>query len=42
MKLKQLYKLNSEGKLKAFADIIIANIFLIRGLRLIHGKKGYL
>jgi stage V sporulation protein G len=40
MKVKQLYKLNGEGKLKAFADIVIANIFLIRGLRIINGKKG--
>lgn len=38
--VKQLHKLDGNGKLKAFADVAIAELFLIKGLRIIDGKKG--
>ena len=31
---------NANGRLKAFVDISIEGIFLIKGLRIIDGKKG--
>ncbi len=38
--VKRLHKLDGEGKLKAFADVAIEDILLIRGLRIVNGKKG--
>ncbi len=40
IEVKRLHKLDSEGKLKAFADIAIAGLILIKGLRIIDGKNG--
>lgn len=40
IEVKQLYKLNGESKLKAFADVAVAELFLIKGLRIVEGKKG--
>lgn len=36
----KLHKLDGEGKLRAFADVAIAELFLIKGLRIVDGKKG--
>jgi len=38
--VKRLHKLDGNGKLKAFADVAVADIFLIKGLRIVDGKKG--
>ena len=38
--VKRLHKLDGEGKLKAFADIAIEGILLIKGLRIVDGKNG--
>lgn len=38
--VKRLHKLENEGKLKAFADIAIAGLILIKGLRIVDGKNG--
>ncbi|MBN3038005.1 MAG: SpoVG family protein [Candidatus Omnitrophica bacterium] len=40
IEVKRLHKLDSEGKVKAFADIAIAGLVLIKGLRIIDGKNG--
>ena len=40
IEVKQLRKLDGDGKLKAFADIAIADLFLIKGLRIVDGKQG--
>ena len=40
MEVKQLHKLNGEGKLRAFADVAISELLLIRGLRVVEGKNG--
>ena len=40
IEVKRLHKLNSDGKLRAFADVAFAGLFLIKGLRIVDGKKG--
>ncbi len=40
IEVKQLHKLNGEGKVKAFADVAIAGFLLVKGLRIVDGKKG--
>lgn len=40
IEVKRLHKLDGDGKLKAFADVAVADLFLIRGLRVVDGKKG--
>ncbi len=36
----RLVKADREGSLKAFCDLAVGNLFLIRGLRVVDGKKG--
>ncbi|PIQ88433.1 MAG: septation protein spoVG [Candidatus Omnitrophica bacterium CG11_big_fil_rev_8_21_14_0_20_42_13] len=38
--VKRLHKLEGDGKLKAFADVAIADLFLVKGLRVVEGKNG--
>ena len=38
--VKRLHKFDGEGKLRAFADIAIEGILLIKGLRIVDGKNG--
>lgn len=33
--------LRNEERLKAFANITFNNVFIVRGLKVINGKKGY-
>ncbi|MBN2096869.1 MAG: SpoVG family protein [Candidatus Omnitrophica bacterium] len=40
MEVKQVHKLNGDGKLKGFVDVAIADLVMIRGLRIIDGKNG--
>jgi stage V sporulation protein G len=40
IEVRRLHKLNGEGKLKAFADIALADLILIKGLRIVNGKNG--
>ncbi|MFC1699626.1 septation protein SpoVG family protein [Candidatus Omnitrophota bacterium] len=40
IEVKQVYKLDGEGKLKAFVDVAISDLFLVKGLRIVDGKKG--
>lgn len=35
-----LQKANGDGKVKAFCDVNIGGVMLIRGCRLVDGKKG--
>ena len=39
-KIGRLYRLESDGPVKAFADILVNDELLIKGLRVIEGKKG--
>ena len=36
----RIHKLDGDGATKAFADISIADAFVVRGLRIIEGKDG--
>ena len=38
--VKRINRLNGEGTLKAFCDVTVAEQFLIKGLRVVEGKKG--
>ena len=38
--VEKMYKLPEAGSLKAFADIIVDDSIVIRGLRVMEGKKG--
>ncbi|NQS99635.1 MAG: septation protein SpoVG family protein [Candidatus Omnitrophica bacterium] len=40
IEVKRLHKLDGEGKLRAFVDVAIADLFLIKGLRIVDGKNG--
>lgn len=39
VEVARLYRLDSEGHLKAFADVVIGQV-LIKGVRIVEGKNG--
>lgn len=40
LKIARMYKLETDGPIKAFADIVVNDDILVKGLRIIEGKKG--
>lgn len=40
IKVIKIHRLSQEGNLKAFVDIGINDVLLIKGLRIVHGKNG--
>jgi stage V sporulation protein G len=38
--VERLYKMDGDGPLRAFADISICKSFIVKGLRIVSGKKG--
>ena len=40
LSVKRMVVFNGEGSLKAFCDLAIGEMFLIRGVRVIEGKQG--
>lgn len=38
--VKRMIKLDREGATRAFCDVKIAEAFLVKGLRVVEGKKG--
>ena len=38
--VKRLVKFDGEGSLKAYCDLTVGNLFLIKGLRVVDGKNG--
>ena len=38
--VKRLVKFDGDGSLKAYCDVAIGDLFLIKGLRVVEGKKG--
>lgn len=40
LKVQRLVRYDGEGSLKAFCDMAIGDLFLIRGLRVVKGKNG--
>ena len=41
LEVKRLVKFVGEGPLKAFCDLAIGDLFLIKGLRVVKGKHGF-
>ena len=40
MTIKRINKLEGDGTLKAFCDVSIMGAFLIKGVKVVHGKHG--
>ena len=40
LSVKRLVKFDGEGSLKAYCDLVVGNVFLIKGLRVVDGKNG--
>lgn len=40
LRVERLYRFEGDGAMKAFADIVINDAVLIKGLRVIEGTKG--
>ena len=40
LRVKRMVVFEGEGSLKACCDLAIGNLFLIRGVRVIEGKRG--
>ena len=40
MTVKRMNKLDREGTLKAFCDLVIADSILIKGIKVVEGKNG--
>ena len=40
LKIARLHRLEGDGLMKAFVDIVVNDSLLLRGLRVIEGKKG--
>jgi stage V sporulation protein G len=40
IKVSRIHKLNGNSQVKAFADICVNDSLLIKGLRIVDGKKG--
>lgn len=39
-KVNRIYRYNGESKIKAFVDLVIGDSLLIKGVRIVDGKKG--
>jgi stage V sporulation protein G len=40
IKVIKIYRLPQDSRVKAFVDLTINDVLLIKGLRIVHGKKG--
>ena len=40
IEIANIYRLEGDGALKAFCDIIVSNIMLIKGIRIVEGRNG--
>jgi stage V sporulation protein G len=40
IQVQRMYKFETDRPLKAFVDIVINNVLLIKGVRVMDGKKG--
>ena len=38
--VKRLIRFNGDGTLKAYCDLAVGDVFLIKGLRVVEGKNG--
>ena len=40
IKVNRVFKLETEGPVKGFADISVNEVLIVKGLRVVEGKKG--
>ena len=40
IEIANIYRLDGEGPVKAFCDIIVSGAMLVKGIRIIEGNKG--
>ncbi|MDP8299836.1 MAG: SpoVG family protein [Candidatus Tantalella remota] len=40
VKVERIHRLEGDGALKAFCDLLILDTFLVKGLRVVQGKDG--
>jgi stage V sporulation protein G len=40
VKIERMHYLEGEGSLKAFCDLLILDTFMVKGLKIVEGKKG--
>jgi len=40
VEVARMHKFEGEGTLKAFVDVVIGDSFLVKGMRIVNGKKG--
>ena len=40
VRVRRIHRLDNDGKLKGFADIIVNDALLIKGLKIINGDRG--
>lgn len=40
IEIANIYRIDGSGALKAFCDIIVSDTMLIKGIRIIEGRKG--
>ncbi|MFH1593691.1 MAG: SpoVG family protein [Candidatus Omnitrophota bacterium] len=40
VRVDKMTKLETDGKLKAFCDLIFGDLFTVRGFRVVNGEKG--
>ena len=40
IEIANIYRFDGDGSIKAFCDIIVSNILLIKGLRIMEGRNG--
>ena len=40
LEVKRIVRFDGEGTLRAFCDVAIGDLFVIRGIRVVEGKRG--
>jgi len=40
VKIERIHPLEGDGPTKAFCDLLIADTFIVKGLRIVQGKEG--
>lgn len=40
VKVDKMTRLESDGKVKAFCDLVFGDLFLVKGFRVVEGSKG--
>ena len=38
--VQRMIKFDGEGTLRAFCDLVVGDLFIIKGLRVVNGRKG--